>query len=121
MDVQNRMDFYSARLLFIIVVDDGRPRRRNHYDESVIVFRARNFDHAFRRALDLGGTREVSYRNHRGETVRWALVRIERLDLVGKKMDGNEVSSRLHYRMSKQAVSSRTRFHPERSKPGSSF
>jgi hypothetical protein len=48
------MNYYGARLLFIILVDNGRPSRRNHYDESVVIFRARNYDHAFRRALDLG-------------------------------------------------------------------
>lgn len=52
------MDFYSARLLFIILIDDGKLKRRHDYNESVILFRARDFDHAFERALEIGKSRE---------------------------------------------------------------
>ena len=34
------MNFYSARLLYIILVD-GHSRKRNDYDDSIIVFRAK--------------------------------------------------------------------------------
>src|SRR5437899_9795378 len=90
------MHFYSARLLFIILVADGAGRKRNHYDDSVIVFRARNFDHAFKRALKLGRARETAYKNDKGQRVRWALVKIWNLDWVGPKVDGKEVASHLH-------------------------
>ena len=43
------MDYYSSRLLYVSVVKDGRQRRRNLYDESVVIFRARDLDHAFER------------------------------------------------------------------------
>lgn len=115
------MDFYSARLLFVILVDSGRPARRQSYDDSVIVFRAKSYRHAFRRALELGRKQEASYKNHRGEKVRWALVAIESLDLVGPSIDGREVASRLHVRVSQRPMSPKKRFHPEKSKPGNSF
>ena len=115
------MEFFSARLLYIILVDDGRSRKRNHYDDSIIVFRARNLEHAFKRALALGRERESTYKNQLGQTVRWALVSIENLDWVGRKVDGKEVASNLHYRTSKRAISPKRSFHPERSKPDGSL
>jgi hypothetical protein len=115
------MEFFSARLLYIILVDDGRPRKRNHYDEVVIVFRARDFNSAFTQALKLGRAEETKYLNDRKQTVRWALVKILNLDWVGKKIDGKEVASVLHYRISKTPITPTTRFHPEKSKPEGGF
>jgi len=115
------MDFYSARLLFIILVASGTGRKRNHYDESVIVFRAKDFGHAFKRALQLGRAQETDYKNDKGQRVRWALVEIRNLDCVGPKMDGKEVASVLHYRTSRDRIPPGRVFHPERSKPESSF
>src|SRR5260221_3558516 len=115
------MDFYSARLLFIILVADGAGRRRNHYDESVVVFRAKDFGFAFNRALQLGRARETDYKNDKGQRVRWALVEIRNLDCVGPKVDGKEVASVLHYRTSRKRIPPGPGFHPERSKPESSF
>ena len=115
------MDFYSARLLFIILVNDGRPRKRNHYDEVVIVFRARDLNSAFKQALKLGRAQETKYLNDRKQTVRWALVKIINLDWIGKKIDGKEVASHLHYRTGKISIAATTRFNPQKSKPESSF
>jgi hypothetical protein len=115
------MDFYSARLLFIILVADGRSRKRNHYDESIIVFRAKDFGHAFKRALELGRAQETDHKNHKGQRVRWALVEIRNLDCVGPKVDGSEVASVLHYRTSRERIPPSRIFHPERSKPEESF
>ena len=113
--------FFSARLLLIILVDDGKLRKRNHYDESTFIFRARDFEGALKRALSLGKAREVTYENSRGQAVRWAFVSVLTLDVVGRKIDGAEVSSRLHYRVSRRPVAYRTRFHPEKSTPSKSF
>ena len=115
------MEIYSARLLYVILVNDGRSRKRNDYDEVVIVFRARDCNSAFKRALKLGYAQETEYFNHRKQTVRWALVEILNLDRVGKKIDGREVASKLHCRTSKKPIAPTTRFHPEKSKPEESF
>ena len=115
------MHFYSARLLYIILVADGPGRKRNHYDESVIVFRARDFDHAFKRALDLGRKRETDYTNNKDQRVRWALVEIRNLDWIGRTVDGKEVASHLHYRTSDKRIPPGRVFHPERSKPTQTF
>ena len=114
------MQFYSARLLFAFVVTDGQARRRVLCDETVVVFRARTRDSAFRRALKLGRASEAEYLNNRQQTVRVALVSVETLDVIGTTIDGAEVASRLRDRVFARALSGRTRFHPERSVPTSS-
>ena len=115
------MNFYSSRLLFVILVDDGRPRRRHTYDESTVIFRARDLDHAFERALELGLAAEESYLNGKGQRVRWALVEIVTIDYVGRRLDGREVASRLHDRTSRDPIPFGTRFRPKKSKPTQSF
>ncbi|HVU26861.1 MAG TPA: DUF4288 domain-containing protein [Verrucomicrobiae bacterium] len=115
------LEFYSARLLFIILVDDGKPKKKNHFDESIIVFRAKNFSDAFKRAIRLGKTQETNYLNDKKQRVRWTLVDILNLDCVGNKIDGKEVASRLHYRRQKKPIPTNKKFHPESSKPEQSF
>ena len=115
------MNFYSARLLFICLVDDGKPKKKNMYDDSVVVFKARDFDDAFKRAVEIGKAREQEYLNADGQKVRWALVEVLNLDWVGRKIDGAEVASKLHYRVSATPVGPKTKFHPEKSKPDGSF
>jgi hypothetical protein len=115
------LEFYSARLLFVILVDDGRPKKRNHFDESVVVFRALNFRDAFKRALKLGRSHETDCQNDKNQRVRWALVDILTLDWVGKRIDGKEVSSKLHYRTQPNPIPPDKKFQPERAKPAQSF
>src|SRR5262249_51157432 len=103
-----------------ILVDDGTPRRRQHCDETVVVFRARDRRSAFRRALALGRTRDHEYKNVYGQRVHWAFVEISTLDEIGSRIDGAEVSSRLHYQIRAKPVSARASFHPEKSQPGMS-
>jgi len=111
------MPFYSARLLYLILVDDGRPKRRQHADETVIVFRARSVEQAFKQALALGHQHETTYENHKGQTVRWALAKVLTVDFIGASIDGAEVASTLRYHTFPEPVSARARLHPERSKP----
>lgn len=115
------MVYYSARLLFIILVDNGKAKKKNAYDESIVLFKARDFDHAFERALEIGQAREQTYKNGKDQDVRWALVEISNLDMVGRKLDGIEVASKLHSRISSEPVALKQRFHPQRSKPDQSF
>ena len=114
------MEWFAARLLHIILIDDKKPRRRNDYDETVIVFRARSYPLAFKRALALGRAAETEYRNERGQRVRWAFVEVTTLDQVGKGVESREVSSRLHARTETKPVPFGRRFHPERSQPQNS-
>jgi hypothetical protein len=115
------MDFYSARLLFIVLVDDGRPRKKNMFDETVIVFRARHRTDAMKRALKIGRSHETEYKNENGNRVRWALVEVVNLDWIGRKADGQEVASHLHYRRSKRPIAFDKKFHPEASELTDTF
>lgn len=115
------MNFYSARLSLVVLVDDGQPRKTHTWDEVVVTFRARDFEHAFVRALELGRSHETEYLNADGQRVRWALVEVENLDLVGRRVDGAEVASRLKCRRSKSAIPFDTLFRPEQSRPSESF
>ncbi len=114
------MDFYSARLNFIVLVE-GRPRKTHTWDESIITYRARDYEHAVRRALEIGRSHETEYLNHRGRKVRWALVQVENVDFVGRRLDGVEVASRLDRRRSEEAVPFGRRFRPVSKKPHRSF
>jgi hypothetical protein len=108
------MDFFSARLLFVWLNNDGKPRKKNLYDDSVVVFRAKDFDDALERAVKIG--------NQRFEDNPFQkFVEVVTLDWVGKKVDGKEVASKLHYRVSKKPISPKTKFHPEKSVPEGSF
>ena len=109
------MDFYSARLLHIILVADGVAKKRNHYDESVIVLRASDHDHAFERALEFGRNHETAYLNDKGQQVRWAFVKVLAVNWIGRKIDGSEVSSSLHYRTSAEPIAADHIFDPETS------
>jgi len=115
------MDFYSARLLYICLVNDRKPKKKNLYDDSVVAFRARDFDDALRRAMEIGKAREQQYPNADGQTVRWALVEVLNLDWIGRKIDGAEVASKLHYRVSAKPIRANAKFRPEKSKPDGSF
>ena len=115
------MEFYSARLLHIILVDDGKPRKRNRYNETVVVFKARDYEHAFARALELGRASETTYENGAGQPVRWAFVEVTNLDHLGRKIDGIEVASHLHTRVSREPIAPRVQFAPEQSEPSESF
>ncbi|WP_165247229.1 DUF4288 domain-containing protein [Paludisphaera soli] len=114
------MNFYSARLLLVILIDD-RPRRTNTWDEIIVTFRARDFAHAFARALEVGRSHETEYENLRRQRVRWALVEVLTLDFVGRRVDGAEVASRMFDRRSKEAIPFDTQFRPEESTPSQSF
>lgn len=114
------MRFFSACLRFAVLVDDGRPRRRNTWCDSIVTFRARDWEHARDRALELGRKQETTYENRLGETVRWALVGVETVDMVGRRLDGVEVWSRMYTRVAREPVSPRKRFRPEASEPASS-
>jgi hypothetical protein len=114
------MDYYSARLLVVCLVDDGRSRKRNVCDYPFIVFRARDHAHAFRRALQLGQEQETTYENDKGRKVRWTFVRVEEITHLGRSVDGCEVGSLLGVFLSEDAIPFRRRFRPARHKPGRS-
>jgi len=111
------MDYYSARLFVLCLVDDGKPRKRNTCDYPFVVFRARGFPQAFARALALGREQETTYANGKGQSVRWVFVRVEEIKRLGRDLDGREVGSLLDVFRSDAPIPFRRRFRPEKYQP----
>jgi hypothetical protein len=111
------LNFYSATLLFIILVDDGKPRKKNDYDESVVVFRSRSYQQAFQKALKIGHTMESEYQNKFNKRVRWAFIDVEKITFIGQSVNNQEVSSKLHSKITKFPIKYAHKFKPENSKP----
>ena len=109
------MCYYCARLLVIVLVDDGKPRKRYTCDYPFVVFRARDFGHAFRRAVALGKEQEARYKNAKGQWVRWALVRVEEIKRLGRSLDGKEVGSLMDVMRSDRPIPFGKRFRPRES------
>ncbi len=107
------MEYFSARLIVVSLVDNGKPGKKNLCDESIMVFKAKDYQHAFERALELGKEHEHAYRNSNDQNVRWAFVEVAEVRCIGKKIDGVEVTSKLFDLSSKKPVSFDKQFHPE--------
>jgi Domain of unknown function (DUF4288) len=111
------MPYYCARLLVVCLVDSRKPRKRNLYDYPFVVFRAANYSRAFKVALMLGKAQETRYEGSKGQSIRWAFVRVEEIKHLGQKLDGIEVGSILDMLRTKEALKFGRRFRPEHSKP----
>jgi hypothetical protein len=110
------MDYYSARLFVICLVDDGKLRRRHTCDYPFVVFRAKTREQAFERALALGKEQEARYKNNKGQWVRWALVQVETIKRLGRRLDGREIGSLLDVHRSDRPIPFDKRFYPKKSR-----
>jgi hypothetical protein len=82
--------WFSASLLSVVSVDAVATNEVR----SVVLFQSENFDTALIRATKLGRNLETTYENADRRTVRWQLVEVETLDLLGDQIeDGREVYS----------------------------
>ena len=111
------MDYYTARLRVICLVDDRKQRKRNICDYQFLVFRARDYVDAFKRALELGRQQQTTYKNVKGQTARWVLSRVEEIKHLGRSIDGCEVGSLLDVFRSDAPLSFRQRFQPAKHQP----
>lgn len=111
------MQYFSARLIVVSLVDNGRPKKKNLCNESIVVFKAKDYQHAFERALELGKEQEHTYKNSDNQDVRWAFVKVAEVRCIGKKIDGVEVTSKLFDLALKKPVSFDKQFHPEDKPP----
>ncbi len=100
----------------VVLVDSGKPRKRNTCDYAFVVFRARDYSHAFERALTLGKQQETRYKNNKGQWVRWAFAKVENITRLGRTLDGREVGSLLDVLHSDHPLPFGKRFTPEKSK-----
>jgi hypothetical protein len=85
------LGWYTAQARLVVTVEgEGGDRA---YD-SVFIFRAESFEHAMRRAVELGRAAECEYLNDHGQRVRWRFTEVLTLDFVcgmGQDLDGREV------------------------------
>ncbi len=103
--------WFSASLRFLIAVD----KSDREYEDSVVVFRAAEWDSAFARALEIGRQMEESYRNVQGEPVTKRLLAISTLDQLDNELiDGREVYCTRGSLVSNELVAEP---RPEESKP----
>jgi hypothetical protein len=111
------MDYFSASVVTIVLVRGAPAKRRNHYDRSVIVFRARGVKDAVRRATALGRAQQCSYMNSDGDLVCWRLVEVEQVTKLGPSVDHMEVWSSMFHRVDPSPIPASRRFLPEQSPP----
>src|SRR5882724_11395468 len=99
------MPYFCAKLLIVCLVNPGKPRRKNTYDTPFVLIRATNYAGAFKLALVLGKEQEVRYEAaKKGQSVRWAFVRVEEIKKLPRKLHGAEVGSVLDSLRNKSPV-----------------
>ena len=111
--------WFSACVRFVVLVDgaDGA----GHYADSVVVFRALDWDEAQARAIAIGREREAMYSNADGVPVMWRLKDVTTLDQLGRELeDGREVFWRTERFASGETFGVETRFRPDKSRPNQS-
>jgi hypothetical protein len=83
-----------------------------------VVFRAANYSQAFKVALKLGKAQETRYEgSKKGQSVRWAFIRVEEIKRLGRNLNGVEVGSILDRQRTKEPLKFGKQFYPQRSKP----
>ena len=110
----SELQWFSSRIRLACIIELKGLQR---FMDSIYVFQSTDFDDAFRKALDIGRSRERNYLNHADELVEWRLKEIISLDLIKPpSLDGAEVYSEPvepaagDFRLD-------TAFHPEDSNP----
>jgi uncharacterized protein DUF4288 len=107
--------WYSSMIRRAVVIEGETPIM---YMDSLLLFRAANWDDAFQRALNLGRSRERQYLNGKNQSVAWKLSRIISLDELGSELiDGIEVYSGPADPTGDEHPSHSPTFAPERSTP----
>ena len=109
------MNYYSARLHVVSIVDDPDQLQERSYlcDYPFVLFLATDDDAAFMRALELGKQRESEYMNADGQRVRWRLRAVEFIWKLGTEINGIEVGSILDEYRPDVALTFDTVFSPE--------
>lgn len=111
--------WFSSRVRLVVITG---AEGGLHYADSVFVFRAEDYRHAFRRALDLGRRAEESYKNEAGDSVAWRLKEVLTLDLIrDENLDGVEVAYQSSDIPPGEVFTLATVFEPEKSEPVETF
>lgn len=112
------MNFYSVRISVLCLVDDGLiPSDGYTRDIQVHLIKAKDNEEAFEKALEIGRAEETTYSNEEGRKVRWAFEKIESITLLGKSIEGGEISSRMEGYFPKAPLPFESVFQPESDEP----
>lgn len=107
--------WFSSKLRFAVMKE---PHGLEMFMDSVRVFRAVNYEEAFKRALEEGRGDEKTYFNSEGHRVAWKLAEVVSLDRIGDElMDGQEIYSEPIFAMADPAMAFEHEFYPEASTP----
>jgi len=113
-------NWFSSKIVFG-VLEEGVGS--NLFMKSIIIFKAKDFEDAFKKALDLGKEMEQEYLNGENKGVRWRLKEISTLDIIldfqkKQSLDGVEVYSEPHLLKPEESIDSfEVIYNPEKSKP----
>ena len=111
----SQQSWFSTRVRLVVLIEGAHAMR---YSDSVFVFRAADFDDAFRRALALGRKQEQEYVGGEGKRVRRRLKEVVSLDIISADdLDGAEVYSEPVDLATGEASDFDQVFTPESSKP----
>ena len=111
----SELSWFSAKIRAVCLIEGVGA---DIYYDSVLVFRAVDWDDALQRALQLGLGMEKEYLNSLGERVLWRLKEVIFLTIIQKdSLDGAEVHSEFVDIPEDEVVPFDTVFHPEESEP----
>jgi hypothetical protein len=103
----------TVRLLCLLESGGGTG-----YRDSVFLIRGKDFEDAFRRALEVGRAQERTYVNGDDVRVRWIFTSVVSLDALGRELtDGTEIYSEPLDLEIGSGIGFETRFFPEESTP----
>ena len=111
------MPYFCARLLFLSLVDDGRPISDCTCEYSFFIVAADTFKDAFEEAVSVGNREQLDYLNCDGNQVRWVLKAVEELRELGTELSGIEVGSLFDRQRFDEPVSFDVTFDPTATKP----
>ena len=115
----SELSWFSAKIRFVCLIDRTGT---DVYNDSVLLFRAEDWEDAFQRAIQLGREEEEEYFNDSGERVRWRLKEVIFLNIILKdSLDGVEVHSEWVDVPKGEVLPFETVFHPEESDPQQTF
>jgi hypothetical protein len=87
------LPFFSVRLLYVHLVDDGLSKKSHSYDESIRLVQARDHDEAWREALRVGQAHETIYTDGSGVKNRQAFIGVDEVKFLGTELLGSEIAS----------------------------
>lgn len=88
------MDWYLAKLVFNIRIDNGNDNRQ--FDEQTRMIQANSIENAFFKARTLGKNHEESFVNKENQLVEWKFIDVAELYALSDAKDGEELYSTTH-------------------------